>query len=146
MESINLKVRLLEFINYLGISVSAFEKESKLSNGYIKNFKGDIGALKLEYILSKFPNLNRKWLLYGEGEMLKDVSVQQTSYGDHSPNVNGDGNTIAGDASIDHALSEIAEYRKLLEKTFAMIEKRDAQIEKRDAQIDHLIALLEDKK
>ena len=85
--------------------------------------------------------------------MLKDVSVQQTSYGDHSPNVNGDGNTIQTGASLERTLYEIAEYRKLLERTLAMIEKRDAQIEKRDAQIekrdaqiDHLIALLEDKK
>lgn len=39
------------------------------------------GSEKLENVLKAFPDLNRDWLLYGEGEMLKkahDVSPDQT--------------------------------------------------------------------
>lgn len=71
----------------------------------------------------------------GEGEMIKP-SVQQTSYGDHSPNVNGDGNHFGGCSSLDRSFEEIAAQRKLLERALDLLEKRDAQI-------DRLISLLE---
>lgn len=80
-----------------------------------------------------------EWLIKGEGEMLAP-SVQQTSYGDHSPNVNGDGNHVGDCAFIDRAfttldkslaqneavlktldsaLAEIAEQRKLAAQSMA---------------------------
>lgn len=82
------------------------------------------------------------WLLNGKGEMLEG-SVVQTSYGDHSPNLNGNGNSISDSASlerafdtIDKALEEIAAQRKLVERSLALLEKRDAQL-------DRLIELLQ---
>ena len=68
--SSRVKNRLISFIGYLGLSNSKFEKECGLSNGYIRNFKGNLGGQKLEDILIRFPQLNKDWLLYGEGEML----------------------------------------------------------------------------
>lgn len=65
-----MKDRLLEFIDYLGIPTSAFERRVGLSNAYIANFKGNISAEKLEKILNEYPELNRDWLLYGNGEMI----------------------------------------------------------------------------
>lgn len=106
-------------------------------------FKGDPRVLTDRFLSrfnAAFDNLfNLDWLLTGDGEMLKDTIVQQTSYGDHSPNVNGDGNHFGGCASIDRSFDEIAEQRKLLERALAMLEKRDAQI-------DRLITLLETQK
>ena len=134
--------RIKAFMNHLELTSNAFAKSISVDpSNFNKMLSGNqtISKKTIDKISNRYPELNKKWLLTGEGDMLKDVSVQQTSYGDHSPNVNGDGNTIAGDASIDHALSEIAEYRKLLERSLTMLEKRDAQI-------DHLIALLQDKK
>lgn len=55
----------------------------------------------IEKILVAFPDLNRVWLLTGSGEMLTPPPVVQTTHGDHSPAVAGNGNTVTtgGDAS-----------------------------------------------
>lgn len=65
-----MKERLLIFIRFKGIAVSTFESRCGLSNGYIKNSKGNIGARKMEDILNAYPEINKSWLLTGEGEML----------------------------------------------------------------------------
>ena len=105
-------------------------------------FNGDPRVLTDRFLArfnAAYENIfNLEWLLYGTGEMLKDAVIQQTSYGNHSPNVNGDGNHVGGCASLDRAFDEIAEQRKLLERTLALLEKRDNQIER-------LINLLENK-
>lgn len=71
------KDRLILFIEELGIGKSRFEKSTKLSNGYVNNLKESIGANKLEYILSVYPQLNSDWLLTGEGSMLKEGNKRE---------------------------------------------------------------------
>lgn len=66
------KERLIEFIEHKGISVAKFEKMCGLSNGYVNNLKGNYGGKKLDDILTIFPELNRDWLLKGEGVMIYD--------------------------------------------------------------------------
>ena len=62
-----------------------------MSNGYIANIRKGIGERYLLNIAQQFPQLNRTWLLFGEGDMLKpQPSVVQS-------NVNGDNNYIGGD-------------------------------------------------
>lgn len=65
--------RILIFIEKSGLNKSRFEKETGLSNGYLNNIKGNIGMSKLKDILKTYPELNRDWLLYGEGEMLNST-------------------------------------------------------------------------
>ena len=65
-----IKERMLEFIESMNLSKKEFESASGLSNGYLNNCKGNVGAAKLEGILTAYPQLNRAWLLTGEGEML----------------------------------------------------------------------------
>lgn len=80
-ENQNPKSRLIEFISHLGIGQKKFEERCGLSNGYVNNSKGNFGASKLDDILRAFPQLNRIWLLTGEGEMLKsDVGTEMTAY------------------------------------------------------------------
>lgn len=64
------KERLLDFINYKQITNKSFELTAGLSNGYINNFDGNFRTKTLEKILTAYPELDRNWLLYGEGEML----------------------------------------------------------------------------
>ena len=127
IENQTVKDRLKDFIKYLGIGQSKFEKKCNLSNGYINNSKGNFGASKLEYILKLHPELNREWLLYGEGEMLK--SPVQEIKGDNNTQVIGDGNHVSTPSTLDKALDEIAAQRKLVEKS--------------QEQIDRLIGVLE---
>ena len=70
-DSQTVKDRLLIYIKYLGIGQSKFEKLCGLSNGYINNSKGNFGSANIEDILKACDDLNRSWLLTGEGEMLK---------------------------------------------------------------------------
>lgn len=67
-----IKERLFLFIEHIGISKNKFEKKAGLSTGYLKNFKGSLGADKLEGILNAFPELSRDWLINGTGLMLKE--------------------------------------------------------------------------
>lgn len=64
--------RLLQFINKMNISRAEFERRSGLANGYVKKLKGNLGDGKLNDVLTAFPNLNKIWLLTGEGSMLND--------------------------------------------------------------------------
>lgn len=75
------KERLNEYIKSQGLSVLAFEKMCGLSNGYVSSISKGIGKEKLENILRIFPNLNREWLLYGEGEMLNDTKPSESPVG-----------------------------------------------------------------
>lgn len=71
------KQRLIEFIRYKGISQRKFEEVIGASNGYINNISKGIGGIKLQKILSAFPELSQRWLLTGEGSMLVDGQSQQ---------------------------------------------------------------------
>lgn len=110
----SIKDRLKIYIKYLGIGQSKFEKQCNLSNGYINNSKGNFGASKLEYILKSYPELNREWLLYGEGEMLK--SPVQEARGDNNTQIAGNSNNVNTSAEMQIALNEIAEMRKLVQE------------------------------
>lgn len=66
--------RLKQYIDYKGISISAFEKSIGMANASFRNSlknNGTIGCDKLERILHKYPDLNIKWLFDGEGEMVE---------------------------------------------------------------------------
>ena len=110
----SVKDRLKIYIKYLGIGQSKFEKQCNLSNGYINNSKGNFGASKLEYILKLHPELNREWLLTGEGEMLK--SPVQEIKGDNNTQIAGNSNNVNTSVEMQIALNEIAEMRKLVQE------------------------------
>lgn len=65
------KERLLEFLSYLNVGQTVFEKKVGISNGYINNLKGSIGPAIINKISDVYPELNSEWLLNGKGEMLK---------------------------------------------------------------------------
>lgn len=89
------KQRLVEFIAALNITQAEFQRRCNLSSGYINNMVNGIGAAKLDQILSEYPLLNAKWLLTGEGEMLKpqQPTVQQNNY-------NGNNNYVVGNSNM----------------------------------------------
>lgn len=74
----------------------AFEERCNMSNGYVANIRKGIGSDKLLNIAQEFPELNREWLLYGEGEMLKQSqpSVTQNNYNGNNNFVVGTGNML----------------------------------------------------
>ena len=66
-----MKERILEFIAYKGISNRAFEISCGFSNGYINSMRKGLGVNKIEDVLRVYPELNKDWLITGEGEMLR---------------------------------------------------------------------------
>ena len=66
----SVKQRLVIYIKHLGITVRDFERRCNLSNGYIRGLKDSPRPNRLADILSAYPQLNKTWLLTGEGEML----------------------------------------------------------------------------
>ena len=120
-ENQTVKERLKIFIKYLDIGQGKFEKTCGFSNGYINNSKGNFGASKIEDILKKYPELNRVWLMTGEGEMLKsNVSIEN---GDGSTQVVGDGNNINIPSTLDKALDALAKSQEQIDRLIVVIEK-----------------------
>lgn len=69
------KQRLIRFYESKRLSKSEFERLCGLSNGYIDKLRHSPSAAKLESIYLRFPDLNKVWLLTGEGEMLNTSDV-----------------------------------------------------------------------
>jgi len=68
----DIRSRLVQFIDNLGISIRAFEERCSLKRGNISNIApgGAIGSDKLAKIFDAFPQLNTHWLITGKGNML----------------------------------------------------------------------------
>lgn len=67
----SVKSRTLAFIAKKGLKMKEFEDMAQLSTGYVTSMRKGYGSEKLNNVLAAFPDLNRDWLLYGEGKMLK---------------------------------------------------------------------------
>ena len=82
--------RILQFIDYKGISKLSFYKEVGLSNGFLDKNKS-IGSEKLVKILNSYPEIEPLWLLLGQGDLLKkDINIVDNT------NVNSNTNSIIG--------------------------------------------------
>lgn len=112
--------RINVFIQSLGITVSEFERICNLSNGAVSKMGDNTRTSTIDKISKMYPSLNITWLRTGEGEMIKG-SVSQTSHGDNSPNINGNGNHLEPTSSLlDKALDEISAMRKALTDALAV--------------------------
>lgn len=112
MENQTVKDRAYLFCRYKKIPVAQFEQRCGLSNGYISSMRRGFGREKLENVLREYPELNRDWLLYGEGEMLNDMTTPKNI----SQTINGIGDNHIKITTMDKAIEEIAAQRKLTEE------------------------------
>jgi hypothetical protein len=131
------KDRTMRFIAHKGLSIKKFEEMCGLSNGYLNSMKSGFGNGKLAQVLAAFPEINRDWLVYGEGEMLKS-EVSQSSTGDNTIQVTGNNvdmrninQSLAKDekkvAELEKRVAELTKDKEMLQ---AMIEKLQAQMSK----------------
>lgn len=77
-ENNNIKDRILLFIKHLGISINEFAEKTGFGQGGISKIseeKPAFGVNKLVNIFTIYPQLNKDWLLFGEGEMIKGKVV-----------------------------------------------------------------------
>lgn len=66
----SLRDRIKAFIDYLGVETRAFELACDLSNGFVNNLGHSMREASLNKIINTYPQLNRNWLLTGDGTML----------------------------------------------------------------------------
>jgi hypothetical protein len=119
----NVKSRLLDFVSYTQLSRRKFQERIGVSNSYIQNISESIGADVMNRISIQFPELNTSWLLTGEGSMLKNTSTSSNTAEERN------GNNVNISLTLDKAIDEIAEQRKLVAKS--------------QEQMDRLIAIIE---
>lgn len=72
----SVKERLKEFLAYKGIGQKRFSESCGLSAGFVNNIVNSIQPKTLERISMQYPELNTTWILTGEGNMLKNTTVQ----------------------------------------------------------------------
>ena len=116
------KERTLRFIAHKGLSVKKFEEMCGLSNGYLNSMKSGYGSSKLLQVLRTFPEINRDWLVYGEGEML----VQSQSL------------TQSADEHIELQVADdtlVAELRSQIERLESKIDNLNQELGEKNALI-----------
>ena len=69
------KDRILQFIEYKGISKNKFYNETGISNGILDK-KSGLSMDTVEKFYSTYPEINPEWLLTGQGEMLKEPTPE----------------------------------------------------------------------
>ncbi len=81
----DVKSRLSSYLEHKGISKAEFGRAIGVSAAYITSMRKSIQPDKLKIIAKVYPDLNRDWLLYGDGEMLKPDSVRASNTISYSP-------------------------------------------------------------
>lgn len=70
------KERLQAFLKSQKINKSEFARRMGLSAAYVGSMRKSMPTDKVRRLLEIFPQLNRDWLLYGEGQMLVDANEE----------------------------------------------------------------------
>lgn len=73
----SVKQRLVSYLKEKKMGQNRFESLAGISNGYISNLKKSPGSEVLTKILNAAPDLNRTWLLTGEGSMLSGSNEEE---------------------------------------------------------------------
>ena len=129
--------KIEQLLIYLNINAKAFSEELgymrpqiiyDIQKGKTKRISEELASK----IITVFPNISKSWLLADEGDMLK-TQINQSANGDNNTQVAGNGNNVNASPTLDKAINEIAEQRKLVAKSQEQIDRLLAIIEKMQA-------------
>ncbi len=138
----SVKNRLKEYIKSQKMTISNYEKDINVSNGYVNSIAKGVGGEVLLKIIEKSPNLNIEWLLTGEGSMLK-----KEYKGNINQNITADGSIMVG-GSVGGSINNnaINNETQLLENKLKEYQKKvkekDQEIKRLKNQIDKLFKLI----
>lgn len=135
-EAETVKDRLLLYLKYKGLTNRAFQTSLGLSNAYVSNLVGSILPRQQQAISEKYPDLNMKWLITGEGEMIADMSNSNIQI--HHNKARNIGAVIKEEGGSDKVMELMAKQAEHIE---ALLKSNETK----DAQIDRLIELLTQK-
>lgn len=120
----DVKERLIAYLSYKKIGQNAFERQVGIANGYISKLKGSIGSTILMKIVDNTDDLNRDWLLYGEGEMLKKQENEKI---------------ISGNSLTE---KEEVEIIKIPKEIWIVVQKQIESLNNKEIQIDRLTEII----
>ena len=138
------KERLINYLKFKNISQKRFADTTGLSSGYVNAIKKSIQPDTLHRISMYFPDLNTGWLITGEGEMLKESTINNSNV-IINKNVKNSGNIdnrqyYSDSPDVLRAQIELLDER--IKEKDAQIKEKDAQIKEKDAQINSLLSIL----
>jgi transcriptional regulator with XRE-family HTH domain len=111
-----MKDRIKKYIDYKGVSAGdlATVLDVQRSNiSHILNGRNMPGALFIEKLLIKFPDLNARWLLTGVGNMLNDEEYAITGQSKLAEENTQPVSPVAANNEIVEVLNEAKEKKKL---------------------------------
>lgn len=118
-----LNERLYAFIDHLGITVAAFERNCNFSNGFVKNVGEQVGASKLAQILGAYPELSPTWLIMGIGDMLNNSDNSNLQPGKFSNNRRSFNNfQYSSEASLQILASELNKKNEQIDRMIDLLE------------------------
>lgn len=128
-----LRERIMQYISYKRMTVQMFELKTGISNGAVAKMGDNTRRSTLDKISNKFPDLNKAWLLTGEGEMLNDTSsTSNVANSDrHGTSVAGNGNNVNATSALEKALESLMEQQRITVKAQEQIDRLLALLEKR---------------
>lgn len=125
----------IKFRYQLSTQQQIIERLGYVSKTYLSDLLGGKSPISEEFserMKEKF-GVNPKFLLEGEGGIWIDGTGNITQIGDHNTQVTGNDNTITVPTTLDKAIEEISEQRKLVAKSQEQIDRLLAIIEKMNA-------------
>lgn len=128
----SVKQRLIEFMQEENIPTRTFERACGFANGYIKSLRETPSLDRISKIIDTYPQLNRTWLLTGDGNMLKSAqpSAQTAEHTD-----------------VKALVKLPVDVSELLSRLFGMMREKDAIIMRQAETIGalkHKIKVLSD--
>ncbi len=71
----DVRSRLMEYLDKMGISQARFANRVGVSRGYVNSMTGNITQETSDKIKTAYPNLNMDWLVTGRGEMFNNTQA-----------------------------------------------------------------------
>ncbi len=117
-----MKEVIIKLLDYSNLNVKQFSEKLGMKRGQaiydiMSGKTRRISEKLVNQIISEFPEINRSWLLTGEGEMLKDYSANSS---EHSVSIAGteikeNKINVNADETIASLIAEVAAQRRLTE-------------------------------
>lgn len=123
------KDRIMEFCRMSGIKPGRFERECGLSNAYLSKLKHEPSRDKLGKIFARYPELNKDWLLNGEGPMLNVV---------HYPAMEGGNELLVNDQAYYVGRPAGSDEVLIPRDAWEVIKKQADSFKERDEQMNRV--------
>lgn len=137
---ITIRERMMVFIHHIGLSIQSFSYRCRLSQPAILKLNENSQNGTFAKIYTAFPELNPRWLQYGEGEMIRPAATNSDEASSQS--ASSEDYIIFSQEEVKNSLIEFSKAIRLVNKQMELYAESIAQ---KDEQISRLLAMIEEK-